>query len=185
MRLEASALSNMVTGSELVQVARRLRASAITTGLLVGVSDSLLLVNKLSDDISLDGFVILRLRDVTSVVADFRRKPFYSKGLSLKGIEAQPLPPLDIVDLPAAVASVSNTYPLLVIARERVHPGEISIGRVTELSRTGVRMQLIDPSAEPHEGTEFYRFNTVTSIEFGGEYERTLALVAGITSGSS
>lgn len=180
--MDISSLSNLAADAALVQIVRsRFKRHERIRGIVVGVSERLLVINKLSDTITLDGFEVLRIRDLGSVTADFPKKDFYARALRLKEIRPQPLPPIDITDIPAAVGSISKSFPLLVLSRERVDPEVVWIGRVTDMRKTGFHAQLIDPCAELEDVQEFYRFDSITRIEFGGGYETTLALVAGLT----
>jgi hypothetical protein len=182
MHADPSTLSNLAAGRQLAQVGRkRLQGPELTEGIVVAASEELLVVNKLSDAITLDGFEVLRIRDISSVATEFRKKEFYAAALRLKGIEAQPLPPGGIGTMAEAIVSFSASCPLLVFARERIDRRPVWIGRVTEVMRRGVRVQLIDPTARLIERQVYYGYDSITRLELGGEYERTLALVAGLS----
>ena len=129
--------------------------------------------------VTLDGFEVLRVRDCSLVDADFKRKEFYERALLVKALSSQPFHG-KIGDMGEAIATCSKAYPLLVVSRERVERSGVSIGRVTGLSQAGFRLTLIDPSARFDDSDTFYRYNSIIRLECGGEYETTLALVAGL-----
>lgn len=182
MPVDTSVLAQLASGKEMVRVTRKhLTASETRAGLVLDVSDQLLVTNIVSNNITLDGFEVFRLRDITSIESDFRRKGFYERALRLKGITPQPPPAGPAGNMAEAIATFSQSYPLIVVARERIDPGTAWIGRVTEVRQTGVRMQLIDTTAELHQDRVFYRYDSITRLQAGGEYEQTLALVAGLS----
>lgn len=175
-------LAAAIRSGALVQIGRhRLEEPTVfSTGFVVGASDALVCLHSVSDRIDLDGFEVVRVRDITSASADFPRKVFYERALALKGIVPEPGPAVDLSDLARAVATISERYPLLAFARERTAADELSIGQVVQVLRTGFRVRHIDLSAVLEEDAEFEPFAGITRLQFGGEYETTLALVAGL-----
>jgi hypothetical protein len=153
-------------------------APARSVGFVVGVGDALVMLHRLSDRIDLDGYEILRLRDVTAFRDDFPQASFYRRALELKGETAMEPEAIDLSSVAAALRGVGEAQPLITLHRERAAPDEVAIGRVRQTLPSGVRLHWITPSAEWADDDTLYRYDSITRIEFGGEYERTLAMVA-------
>jgi hypothetical protein len=78
-----------VKGSDtLVQIARSRIEDHASVGYVIDVSDKLVLLHQVSDRIDLDGFEILRIRDITTVETDFHRREFLERALDLKSQSA-------------------------------------------------------------------------------------------------
>jgi hypothetical protein len=152
---------------------------ADTVGYVVALGPELVALHVLSDRIGLDGYEVLRLRDLLAVVDGFPSHSFYTRALEMKG-EGPAVPAwLDLSSLPAAIGSVRRNQPLIVLHRERMAPGEIAVGCVRQALPSGIRLHWMTPRAEWEEDRTLYRYGSITRVQFGGEYENTLAMVAG------
>lgn len=176
----AAFLQRAQNARTLVQVTRhRLeRAPARSVGYVVGLGSELVMLHRLSDRIDLDGFEILRLRDVTAFREDFAERAFYTYALEMKREEARAPTGVDLTDIASAVRSVDESQSLVVIHREVLAPDEAAVGKVRATLSSGVRLHWMTPTAEWAEDETLYRYASITRIEFGGEYEETLAAVA-------
>ena len=165
----------------LVRLTRRgvPREDADSDGYVVALGPELLALHVLSDRIDLDGYEILPLRDVVACTDTFAAAQFYARALEMKGEEPAVPAGLDLSSLPAALRSIHRRYPLVVLHSERVAPGEVVIGRVRQWLPSGIRLHWITPAAEWVRYDRLYRFASLTRVQFDGEYERTLAMVAG------
>jgi hypothetical protein len=186
MRGVLATLRAAAESAELVRFARhRLeREGAYSRGFVMGVSERLVLLNKVSDSIRLDGFEVTRIADITSATADFEVKPFYLRALEMKGLSPRH-PPIDLTTMETAIRSIDAHAPPLVIHREAADPDVAFIGRVTQWLKSGFRMRLITPSAEWVDDDTLYRYAAITRVDFGSEYETTLARVAALDGGES
>jgi hypothetical protein len=170
-------------GDVLVRIGRH-RLEPVATysaGYVAAVSDTLVVLNKVSDRIDLDGFELLRVGDITSVELDFSAREFYQKAFEVKGVARQPVRMISLDSLPDAIRTIDEQYPAIVLHRERVAPDEVAIGRVAALLRTGVKLRWLSPVAVWERDRTLYSYSSITRVEFDGEYENTLALVAGPT----
>jgi hypothetical protein len=149
-------------------------------GLVVDVSPRLVLLNRITDAAALDGFEVLRLEDVTKVTTEWQARRFVERALELKGqARKTPAGPIDLAGMREAVVSANATYPLVVIDRED-DPllGDTAVGRIREEVHGGFRLHWMTPAARwEWDGTP-YRWAEVTRLQFGNEYEQTLAMVA-------
>jgi hypothetical protein len=165
---------------EMVRIGRhRLEPrTAYSEGFVVGVSGELVMLHALSDRLDLDGYEIVRLRDITECTADFERRGVYEAALRLKGCHPRPVAGIRLDGIEAAIESVDSLFPVIVLHRERVAPHEVAIGRVAATQRSGVRLRWLSPSAEWCDDATLYRYASITRIGFAGEYETTLARLA-------
>jgi hypothetical protein len=175
-------LAGAVAAHDLVRIERRRfrAADRETHGFLVVVSDELVLLSLMSDRIDLDGYEVLRTADLTACEREFPRKAFYLKALKLKGESPQVPPALDLTNMRVLLSSAQVGFPLLVVHREHVASGECVIGRLKLTSEDAFAVRYIDPDGCWMDDTEHYRYADVTRVGFGGEYENTLAAVAGV-----
>jgi hypothetical protein len=70
-------------------------------------------------------------------------------------------------------------FPLLTIHRERVDPDVCWIGKIEDIRQGQVSLLEINPDAKWDRKPTSYSLSEITTIEFGGEYERALHLVGG------
>ena len=152
---------------------------AYSRGCVVGLSDRLVMLHQVSDAIRLDGYEILRVRDVTAVETDFSAKGFCLRALEMKGMRPRAPDGVDLRDLESAVRSVDAHHAPFLLECEEADPGVGFIGRAREWLKSGFRMRLVSPSAEWVDDDELFRYSAITRIVFDEEYERTLAMVAG------
>lgn len=174
----AAALSR----NELVRVSRGgIDPSGLhSEGYLLDASDQFILLHRLSDRIDLDGYEVLRLKDVTKLEIDFPRKRLFEKALKMKSISYRRPMGVQLTNTRALLSSVSNQYPLIVIERELRAPGECEVGRIKLLTDEKYALKWLSPDSKWEDDPEVYDIADVTRVQFDGEYENTLALVAGI-----
>ena len=134
----------------------------------------------MSDRIDLDGYEALRLVDISEVLTEFHQSDFLLAAARVKKLEPREPRGLDVADIQRLLASIQANYPLIALEREVVAPDECDIGRITVFSRGAFRMRLMTPRAEWADDDTWRSLDDVTRVTFDGEYERTLALVAGI-----
>lgn len=149
-------------------------------GYVLGATEELVLLHRLDDGISLDGYEVVRARDVTACTGDFPHAPFYARALELKGDQPRPAAGLDLSSMEALQRTASERFPLLVLHRERTTPGECSIGRVRTFGARTLRLRWLSPDAEWTEPDEVYSYASITRVELGTRYDTALALVAGL-----
>jgi hypothetical protein len=149
------------------------------SGFLVGVGERFLLLHLIGNTIDLDGYLALRIKDITKFEVDFERKSFYAAALKLKRQKARVPAGVALDSARELLASVETIAPLLVIHREREDPDGCEVGRVREFGKKKYFLHWISPNATWETDDRPYRYADVTSVGFEGRYEKTLALVSG------
>ena len=147
-------------------------------GFVVGESAELILLQVLSDRVDLDGYTAIRKADVSERSREFARRDFCLKALALKRLRPVAPKHLDLSSVPSFLKSVDRNYPLFAIHRERVASDQCEIGRLRLSSGSTYALRWITPEATWADDEEVYRYSDVTRVDFDGEYENTLALVA-------
>jgi hypothetical protein len=159
---------------ELVDV-DRFGADDSIGGYVVDITDELAVLHELSNDITLDGYSVVRVRDVEDV-APRGDDYFGARALQLLGLDPV-TPNLDASSVSSVLRGLQQQDELVTIHVEKVAPDVVYIGKVERVEDVGVLLRLIGSDAEWLEPT-FYDFREITRISFGGRYEAALLMVA-------
>ena len=146
-------------------------------GFVIGVEGGLVLVHIIDPAVVLDGFRILRVRDITAVDASFGSASFLERALRLRRQRPRRPEGVRLDSMCSVIESAGNVYPLITLHREREHRDSCWIGRLVAVDDLRVTIDIINPAAE-WDGQERYTLRVLTKIEFGGRYEAALAAVA-------
>ena len=153
---------------------------AYSCGCVLAASENLLLLQRLTDRIDFDGYEVLRIADISDFDLEFDHKDFYKTALKLKSLAPSEPPEILLSDMRHLLSSIDENFPLLVIEREERAPDECEIGRIKLLTDTKYALRWLSPDAEWEDNQRTYAVQDITRVTFDGEYENTLALVAGI-----
>ena len=148
-------------------------------GFVVGVGAEWVLVSYVNEEIAYNGFVALRLKDITEVESPHVHADFITKALELKKLAAPTPPDLDLSGTGPLVLSVGRAYPVVTISRELTDPDTCQIGMPVQVQSGTVSLMEIDANAVWYDDVEFYRLDEITRLDFGGGYEEALTLVGG------
>lgn len=146
-------------------------------GFLVGQSDALVLLHRISDRYDLDGYIAFRREHISSMEAEFERLDLLQRVIRMKKL--QPVAPegLDLSSIRALMLSVQEAYGALVISQELLY-GDVDIGSIRMATDETFVLRWLSPEAEWENDDQRYRYRDVTLLEFGAEYENTLLQVA-------
>src|SRR5262249_1375928 len=86
-------------------------------------------------------------------------------------------PKVNVSSIEELLVSANRAFPLVTIHRETVDTGACWIGTIKEVRHGQVSILEIGPDAKWDRKSTVYMMNEITSVEFGGEYERALYLV--------
>ena len=149
-------------------------------GYVLGCSESLMCLSILDDRIRFNGIEIFYRNQITELDVPTPHATFYETALRMRGDLAPDQPPIDLSSMQSVLESLTKIAPLVVIHRELQEPDICEIGKLTGFDATTFQLREIDPDADwADEPTEF-RYEDVSRVGFGGEYESALALVAGV-----
>ena len=178
---EEGRLQKAASCSEVIEVVRATldRDGRHRYAHLVGYSAQFLYLTIISDAFDLDGYELLRRADVTSFALEFPRAGFLRQALAVNRVEKpQHCPEIDLTSILTVLRSVDSRFPVVVIEREYVHPGECEIGRLKLTSGDTYALRWLSPIAAWESDPRTFKYADITRISFGGRYETTLAKVA-------
>jgi hypothetical protein len=136
------------------------------------------LVQSVSDLIWFNGFEALRLADVSSVTVPAPYASFVERALQVRKEHRSRAPRVKVSNLPLLIRTASERFPLLTIHREIVAPDVCHIGRVKSVDNRQLWLTEIGPDAKWDQEATRYRCSEITRVDFGGDYEQALLLVA-------
>ncbi len=146
-------------------------------GFVLGYSETLTLLNELTDDYFLNGYSVIRNQDVVSYSAYDSPDYFLNRALRLKGIKPKRAPKVDISDWPHLLKTANKLFPLITIHRELISTSVCYIGTIQSTRAKTFDLFEINPDAE-WDRERKYRFADLTRVDFGGGYEDALWRVA-------
>ena len=161
----------------LVRLSRRFEKTAVS-GYVLDVGPRFFLLLLVSDRIRFDGFECFRVADIRSVRPD-PRAAFVETALRKRKTRRLRVPRVSLRGVTDMVESAGRAFPLVAIHREEVDSSICWIGRVLEVRAGRVSLLEVDPSAKWRTRPSEYRRAELTRLNFGGDYESALYLVAG------
>jgi hypothetical protein len=146
-------------------------------GFVLAYSETLTLLNVLTDDYILNGYSVIRNQDIVSYLPYDSPNYFLNRAVKLKGIKHKRAPKVNISDCPLLLKTTNQLFPLITIHRELISPDVCHIGTIQSIRAKTFTLFEIDPDAE-WDREHRYRFADVTRVDFGGGYEDALWRVA-------
>ena len=151
-------------------------------GFVVGIGRRWVVLAKLSDRADIDGWTLVRIKDVQSVGIDPDPDCFHIRALKARGQwPPRSTPVIDLDDLAGVISSAESGGPLLSVYQEFARPDACWIGRVTSLDPDALRLHEVSVGGDWAKESKAKAFDPadVTRVEAGGGYEEALHLVAG------
>ncbi|RBY88029.1 hypothetical protein DQ244_15805 [Blastococcus sp. TBT05-19] len=172
-------LDEAATRLALVRVSRSIPGSDELDGFVMGTGRAWVLLALLDPGVHLNGYVALRLADVSDVEVRGGLDTFVGRALAARG----EWPPVGAdVDLESAgelIRTAADVAPLVTLHLEEDDPTECFVGRPVRFTSRSVHLLFITPEAEWDGTSDEWSFAEVTRVDFGGRYEEALALVGG------
>ena len=111
--------------------------------------------------------------------ADFFDNAEFWQHLAARRLKLKPILPVGIIleSIPTLLESISLHYPLMALHPERTKPNVCYIGSLLSVSKATWTIDDLSRNAI-WSGPRRLRFNDITRIDFGGGYERALAIAA-------
>ncbi|MGL5819162.1 MAG: hypothetical protein ACRCYR_16475 [Phycicoccus sp.] len=147
-------------------------------GFVVGIGKSWVTV-ALLDDVRLDGWVVLRLKDIQAVAIDPDADCFQVRVLRARGQWPPTAPELDLSGPTTAIASAARLAPVVAIHVEFDRPDICREGKIVRIDDDVVALFEISTSASWFRAPTVIDVEDVTRVDFGGDYESALGEVAG------
>ncbi len=148
-------------------------------GYVVDASEEFLLLQLVDDRISLNGYSLLRICDITQLDTEVDHARFIEKALEIRKKTVKQPMLVDLTDINTVIKSIDQNFPLLTLHRESINPDECWIGSLDSLGEKTVTINEMSPDAK-WSGSKRINIDEITRIDFDGGYETALALVAKI-----
>jgi hypothetical protein len=175
---KASQLRRFMRDRRFIRFERRFEEGS-ARGYVLEVGPKFFLMAIQGGEIRFDGFACFRIADVKNLRID----PYatFAEAALKKFKEPIPKKPkkMSLATIEVLLNSANKLFPLITIHRETVRSGVCWIGKVEEIKRGKVSLLEINPDATWEHKITFYKLSEITSVEFGGEYERALHMVGG------
>ena len=162
----------------LVSITRAAFDSLPWYGMLVQESELYVVVQHVSDRYDFDGYRAFRREDITAMEHTFKRKSFIDQALRVKGLKPTAPNLLELSSMRRLMESAQQLFGVLVVNREALNQDEVEVGTVRMASENTYVLRSLSPDAEWENDDRPFRYQDITMIEFGGEHERTLLMVA-------
>jgi hypothetical protein len=173
----SSRLKGFMRSRRLVRFNRRFEEGKVR-GYVLDVGSQFFLLALVSDRIWFDGFECFRIADVTELRPDPYAR-FAEKALEKRGEKRSRKPPVSVKNIQELLLTAGRKFPLVTIHREEIDPDVCWIGRVLDITPEVVKILEVDPNGVWEKEPEEYPLNEITHVNFGGDYEDALYLVAG------
>lgn len=148
--------------------------SAWCNGILMDVSQELLLLQMVNNDIHLNGYQVIRRRDISHIEYPIPHEAFILKALELR--DQQPSHPglINLDSMESALKSIARLSPLVVVHQEITDPDIRWIGHIQKLDNELLQLRNISPDAVLESGHVQHDTENITRVEFGDAYTRAL-----------
>lgn len=165
-------------GKTLVEFCRRPKVQEQIAGFVVGFSDSLILLHRLDwNTFTLDGYTILRNKDVKRQRAFNRSSYWPNKAIKKFKLRPKALPDFPLSNMTEAISGISKLFPIIHVECEIAYPDECQIGVPLEITKKFLVLDTLSFYSE-WTGPWSIKLDQITRIDFGGGYERALAVTA-------
>ena len=133
----------------------------------------------IDDNVHINGFACLRYEDVTRIILPPPNEHFLVKALNLRGEYPPTCPPIDLTSALSLIRSACDHIHIVSVHPEIDDPETCWIGRLRSSSDELVVLDLVSPGGDWEVDPFQVELKHVTRVDFGGEYENALMLVAG------
>ncbi len=165
-------------GKTLVELCRRPTIKERIAGFVVDFSDELILLHRLDwDTFTLDGYIVLRDCDVKNKRFFTRDSYWQSEAIKKLMLRPRALSGLTLDSWPEAINSISKQFPLISVESEIVRSDVAYIGVPLKFTPKLLVLDDLNCNAE-WSGPRNVPLSQITRIDFGGGYEKALALTA-------
>ncbi len=157
---------------------RRRFEDGCVRGYVLDVGPKFVMLAEVGAEVRFDGFICCRIVDVK----DLMRDPYAAFAIAaLKKFKQRTpkKPAVSVARLEELLITANRAFPLVTIHRQLIKPDVCWMGRVMEVKRGELALLEIGPDAKWDREPSLHKLSDITTVEFGGEYERALHLVGG------
>lgn len=146
-------------------------------GYLLDFSNNWSLINISHDDFFLNGYSIIKNDHIKRfrLIDDYNN--FFDRALKKLGQVPKKPSNIDLKNIDSILQSVNIEYPIFNIHREILNNEICHIGSLQKVNLKTITLNLLDPGAN-YDGNFRINKSDITRIDFGGNYEKCLWLMA-------
>lgn len=174
-----SRLQTAQDGKLLCRVRRWIPDADRVEGFVVGIGKEWVALHRLSDRVTFDGWILIRVKDIQAVTIYPEENGFEIKALKARDEWPPRAPELDLDGTLGVITSASEMTPMISVHREFERPDSCWIGSVVSLDQARLRLLEVDVTAVWARKPRAFDPDDITRLDFGGGYEEALRLVAG------
>lgn len=163
----------------LVHLRRWIPGADRLEGFVVGIGKQWVVLQRLSDRVAFDGWILLRLKDVQAVSMDPDPECFEIKALMARDQWPPTTPELNLDDAVGVLTSASATAAMVSVFDEFDRPDVCWIGAVVCVDKSKLRLLEVNARGGWARRPRTFDPDDVTRLDLGGGYEEALQLVAG------
>lgn|GEM_PF-799381 len=158
-------------------VRKKLRKAQKIRGFVMSVGDQWVLLAQLEDGIYLDGWVALRIADITSVKVKRSEAKYVIRSIQAIGQWPPRLPPrpVDLDEIASLLKSAQDCGPLLGLQCEAKDSIALVIGRPLRIQKGSISLLDIDPQGRWWRKPRTWEFEEITQVRIHGRYQVALA----------
>ncbi len=173
-----STLQSAMDNTDYVKISRRHSSSEFIDGFVVGLGTEWVALAVQTLGRVPDGFEILRIRYITSVVVD--ESSTTTERRIMEARQAWPPPSLDIDldDTPTLLQQLGYQYPLMSFHTEKRFPGMFFVGKLFKIDDGWVGYFELDAEAQWDDDMWWLKLRKLTRLVVGNEYHASLQLIA-------
>ena len=162
-----------------ISVRRWIPNSDRIDGFVVGIGAKWVAIANLGSGIHLDGWCLLRIKDIQSVYFEPEPDCFEVKALQAREEWPPVAPPIDLDSSVGVITSTSAATVMLSVHVEFDRPDICWVGSITAVNQETFELLEVSTRASWNRGPRPVDFDDLTRVDFGAGYEEALSLVAG------
>lgn len=155
----------------LVKIYREVIEDGYIIGFIVGETEEYYIISLVSEDIYLNGWLIISKLHVSNIEYEFDSKKFIEKALSIRKEKPHEiLVSVDTKSLKCILDSIKNSFGLVSLSREIIYPDEVMIGSIQSVDSQKVNILCMDTNANYELISEKILLADITTICVGSGY---------------
>ena len=148
-------------------------------GYVVDANENYVLLQLVDDRITLNGYSLLHISDITTIELEVEHARFIEKALEIRKKKVRKPKLVDLTSIATVLSSINEHFPLMSIHREAHDPDTCWIGAIESICEKTIVLNEMNADAK-WDGTKRIHMDEISRIDFNGGYEKALALVAKI-----
>ena len=171
-------LSAAMSQKTLIRVEREELEADYLDGYVLNLSNDLMLFQIVESLIIFNGYVVVRMCDITSIEMPAPNFEFVEQALKLRGEKIEKPLDINLSSMTTVFTSAGEKYPLVTIHLEEIDSEICHVGRVVSADEKSLTLIEIAPNAKWESDPTTYSVTDITQVDFGGKYEDALHLVS-------